>query len=199
VPDQCVGGPTVMLFFEFPEQPSARPANTLIGHLTGLVVGLVCLYVFGLQRTAPAPVGGLTLPYAAAGALSVALTTLMLTWLGRPHPPAGATTLIVSLGVLTTVPQLLSMAGAVLLISAASWGLNVLLGTKPAATKSRSRPGTQAPLLRLVPTLLETASSVLLPRPYARGDVHKLSRLPGWEGRAAPGARSPTPPAGLPP
>jgi CBS-domain-containing membrane protein len=128
-------GPTVMLFFEFPEQPSARPANTLIGHLTGLVVGLVCLYVFGLQRTAPAPVGGLTLPYAAAGALSVALTTLMLTWLGRPHPPAGATTLIVSLGVLTTVPQLLSMAGAVLLISAASWGLNVLLGTKPAATK----------------------------------------------------------------
>ena len=64
----------------------------------------------------------------------MALTTLLLTWLRKPHPPAGATTLIVSLGILTTPPQLLSMAGAILLITAAGWGLNVLLGTKPAAT-----------------------------------------------------------------
>jgi CBS-domain-containing membrane protein len=126
-------GPTVMLFFESPEQPSARPANTLIGHLTGLLMGLVCLYAFGLQGSLPAPVGGLTLPYVAAGALSVALTTLLLTWLRRPHPPAGATTLIVSLGILTSPPQLLSMAGAILLITAAGWGLNALLGTKPAS------------------------------------------------------------------
>jgi CBS-domain-containing membrane protein len=126
-------GPTVMLFFESPEQPAARPANTLIGHLTGLVMGVLCLYAFGLQDSLPAPVGGLTVPYVAAGSLSVALTTLLLTWLRKPHPPAGATTLIVSLGILTTPPQLLSMAGAILLITAAGWGLNVLLGTKPAA------------------------------------------------------------------
>jgi CBS-domain-containing membrane protein len=125
-------GPTVMLFFESPEQPAARPANTLIGHLTGLVMGVLCLYAFGLQDSPPAPVGGLTVLYVAAGSLSVALTTLLLTWLRKPHPPAGATTLIVSLGILTTPPQLLSMAGAILLITAAGWGLNVLLGTKPA-------------------------------------------------------------------
>jgi len=127
-------GPTVMLFFESPEQPSSRPANTLVGHLTGLVTGILCLYAFGLQGSPPAPVGGLTVPYVAAGALSVALTTLVLTWLRTPHPPAGATTLIVSLGILTSPPQLLSMAGAVLLVTAAGWGLNVLLGTKPATT-----------------------------------------------------------------
>lgn len=125
-------GPTVMLFFESPEQPAARPANTLIGHLTGLVMGVLCLYAFGLQDSPSAPVGGLTALYVAAGSLSVALTTLLLTWLRKPHPPAGATTLIVSLGILTTPPQLLSMAGAILLITAAGWGLNVLLGTRPA-------------------------------------------------------------------
>jgi CBS-domain-containing membrane protein len=125
-------GPTVMLFFESPEQPSSRPANTLVGHLTGLVTGVVCLYAFGLQDGPSAPIGGLTPAYLAAGALSVALTTLVLTWLRRPHPPAGATTLIVSLGILTTPGQLLSMAGAVVLITAAGWGLNILLGTRPA-------------------------------------------------------------------
>ena len=51
-------GPTVMLLFESPEQPAARPANTLIGHLTGLVMGVLCLYAFGLQDSPPAPVGG---------------------------------------------------------------------------------------------------------------------------------------------
>lgn len=125
-------GPTVMLFFESPEQPSARPSNTLIGHLTGLAFGVICLYALGLQGSPPAPSSGLTVSYAAAGAMSVALTTLALTWIRRPHPPAGATTLVVSLGILTSPPQLLSMAGAVLLVTAAGWGLNVLLGTRPA-------------------------------------------------------------------
>lgn len=61
----------------------------------------------------------------------MALTTFLSTWIRRPHPPAGATTLIVSLGVLSTPPQLLSMAGAILLVTAAGWGLNMLLGTRP--------------------------------------------------------------------
>lgn len=126
-------GPTVMLFFESPEQPSARPANTLIGHLTGLAMGIICFYALGLHGSPSAPVGGLTLPYVVAGALSVALTTLVLTLLRKPHPPAGATTLIVSLGILSSPAQLLSMAGAILLVTAAGWGLNVFLGTKPAA------------------------------------------------------------------
>lgn len=126
-------GPTVMLFFESPEQSSSRPANTLVGHLVGLAMGVLCLYAFGLQHSPSAPVAGLTVSHVAAGALSVALTTLVLTWLRAPHPPAGATTLIVSLGILKTPPQLLSMVGAILLLTAAGWGLNILLGTKPAA------------------------------------------------------------------
>jgi hypothetical protein len=125
-------GPTVMLFFESPEQKASRPVNTLVGHGVGLAAGALCLYALGLQDQPPAPVGGLTPLYVVSGALSVGITTLVLTWLGLPHPPAGATTLIVSLGILSSPVQLASMAGAVVLVTALGWGLNVLLGTRPA-------------------------------------------------------------------
>jgi CBS-domain-containing membrane protein len=125
-------GPTVMLFFETPDQPSARPVNTLVGHLVGIAVGLGCLAGFGLLGQPSAPVGGLTTGYVAAGALSVAGTTLILTLLRRPHPPAGASTLIVSLGILTTPVQIASMVGAIVLVTVLGWGLNLILGTTPA-------------------------------------------------------------------
>jgi hypothetical protein len=120
-------GPTVMLFFESPEQASSRPVNTLVGHAVGLLAGAACFYALGLAGQPPAPVGGLNGAYLVAGVLSVAITTLVLTLLRLPHPPAGATTLIVSLGILTTLPQLLSMAGAIVLVTVAGWGLNTLL------------------------------------------------------------------------
>ncbi|WP_251046261.1 HPP family protein [Arthrobacter sp. ISL-85] len=125
-------GPTVMLFFESPQEQSSRPSNALIGHGAGLLAGIACLYGFGLQDVPSAPSGGLTPAHLMAGALSVALTTLVLTWARRPHPPAGATTLIVSLGILSSPAQLLSMAGAIIFITVLGWGLNALLGTKPA-------------------------------------------------------------------
>ena len=124
-------GPTVMLFFESPSQQASRPVNTLVGHGVGLLAGVAMLYAFGLQGSPPAPVGGLTPAYLLAGALSVALTTLVLTLLKTPHPPAGATTLIVSLGILTAPAELASMAGAVVLITVVGWGLNIVFGVRP--------------------------------------------------------------------
>ena len=124
-------GPTVMLLFESPEQPSSRPLNTVVGHGVGILAGVACLAAFGLFGEPPAPVGGLTPAYVGAGVLSVALTTAVLTLLKLPHPPAGASTLIVSLGILTTPPELLSMFAAVILVTIAGWGANVLLGTRP--------------------------------------------------------------------
>jgi hypothetical protein len=116
-----------MLFFESPRQKASRPLNTLVGHGVGLVLGYACYLAFGLSGAAPAPVGGLTPAYVAAGALSVALTTVVLTLLGLPHPPAGATTLLVSLGILAKPVDLLDLAGAVVLVTAAGWAANRLL------------------------------------------------------------------------
>ena len=45
--------------------------------------------------------------------LGYAVTTLVLLLLNASHPPAGATTLIVSLGLLHTLPQLFTAAAAV--------------------------------------------------------------------------------------
>lgn len=125
-------GPTVMLFFESPQEKSSRPTNALIGHTVGLLAGTLCLYGFGLQDDPSVPDGGLTPAHLWAGVLSVALTTLVLTWLNTPHPPAGATTLIISLGILTSTSDLLSMACAIVFITLLGWGLNIVLGTNPA-------------------------------------------------------------------
>ncbi|WP_298252056.1 HPP family protein [uncultured Arthrobacter sp.] len=126
-------GPTLMLFFESPDQPSSRPLNTLVGHGVGLAAGIACFYAFGIDGLQAAPVGGLTAAHVLAGAVSVAATTLALTMLRLPHPPAGATTLIVSLGILHTPVHFLTMAAAVVAMTALAWGANILLGTKPAA------------------------------------------------------------------
>jgi hypothetical protein len=123
-------GPTAMLFFESPREKPAQPGNTLVGHFVGIAVGWGMLTVFHLDPLPPVPVGGLSTGYVLAGALSVALTSLILVGVGRPHPPAGASTLIVSLGILTTPTQLGTMALAVLLLTAAGWGLNTVLGLR---------------------------------------------------------------------
>jgi hypothetical protein len=81
----------------------------------------------GAERPGSAGYAGLLCPrYVAAGALSVALTTVLLRVLRSPHPPAGETTLIVSLGILTTPRALAAMFGAVLLITVVGWGANRL-------------------------------------------------------------------------
>lgn len=121
-------GPTVMLFFASPDQKSSRPVNTLIGHFVAIAVGYGCYLALGLQGKPPAPVGGLTPGHLVAGALSVAVTTLILQLVRLPHPPARATTLIVSLGILSRPLALLDMAGAVVLVTLIGWGVNHVRG-----------------------------------------------------------------------
>ena len=120
-------GPTVMLFFESPREPASRPLNTIVGHGVGIAAGFAAYTVFGLTGATSAPVGGLTWPYVAAGAVAVGTTTAVLSLLRLPHPPAGASTLIVALGILHAPIQLLSMVGAVILVTAAGWAFNRLL------------------------------------------------------------------------
>ncbi len=57
--------------------------------------------------------------------MSVALTAFFLQAIRCPHPPAGATTLIVSLGLIARPPQLLTMALSVLLITVIAVALNL--------------------------------------------------------------------------
>lgn len=121
-------GPTAFLLFYTPRAPAASPKNALIGHLIGALSGYVALVVFRLTDDGPALVEGVTLARTGAAALSLGLTAGLMAWVRVPHPPAGATTLIVSLGILTEPSQLTFLMLAVGLLVAQGFVINRLAG-----------------------------------------------------------------------
>ncbi|HEY0637659.1 MAG TPA: HPP family protein [Pseudonocardiaceae bacterium] len=125
-------GPTAMLIFDSPRQRSGSPRNTLVGHGVAILAGLACLTAFDLADSAPVLQEGITAARIGAAAASVALTVLVLRLLSCAHPPAGATTLIVSLGLLSAPTELLAIAAAVLLVTLLGALLNRLLRRDPA-------------------------------------------------------------------
>lgn len=121
-------GPTAFLLFYTPMTPAASPRNTFLGHLIGAAAGFLALVVFGLLDAAPALASTVTAPRVGAAALSLALTSGLMAWLNVPHPPAGATTLIVSLGILREPWQLAVLMGAVVLLVLQGLLINRLAG-----------------------------------------------------------------------
>jgi CBS-domain-containing membrane protein len=121
-------GPTAFLFFYTPTQPSASPRNTILGHAIGVITGYVSLVVTGLTAAGPALVVGVTWPRVIAAALSLGLCAGFMVLLKSPHPPAGATTLIISLGILTKPLQLGILMIAVLLLTLLAIVINRLAG-----------------------------------------------------------------------
>jgi CBS-domain-containing membrane protein len=63
-----------------------------------------------------------------------------MVWLRVPHPPAGATTLIVSLGLVTTIPKLGVLMLGVLLLVVQGFAINRLAGVPYPLWSPRSEP-----------------------------------------------------------
>jgi CBS-domain-containing membrane protein len=133
-------GPTAFLFFSTPMAPVACPRNAICGHLTGALAGWVSLVLFGLTEAGPAYVVGVDGPRVAAAALSLGLTGGVMVLLKAPHPPAGATTLIVSLGILHTPPQLAVLMLAVVLLTLQAIAINRLAGMPYPLWQAASTP-----------------------------------------------------------
>jgi CBS domain-containing membrane protein len=121
-------GPTAFLLFYGPTTPAASPRNTIGGHLIGCLAGYLALVVFGLTARGPALAVGVEWSNVGAAALSLALTSGAMVWCRVPHPPAGATTLIVSLGILREPWQLAVLMLAVVLLVAQGFLINRLAG-----------------------------------------------------------------------
>jgi CBS-domain-containing membrane protein len=121
-------GPTAFLLFYGPTTPAASPRNTLGGHLIGCLAGYVALVLFGLTARGPALAVGVDWSNVGAAALSLALTSGAMVWCRVPHPPAGATTLIVSLGILREPWQLGVLMLAVVLLVMQGFVINRLAG-----------------------------------------------------------------------
>ena len=121
-------GATAFLAFETPLAEVASPRNTLVGHGTAILAAALSLAVFGLLDAPSAFVEGITPARVGAVALSVGLTGGVLRLLRSAHPPAGATTIIVSSGLLADPDQMLAVAVGVVLLTAACWLLNRAIG-----------------------------------------------------------------------
>lgn len=121
-------GPTAFLFFYTPLAPAASPRNTLIGHAVGATAGWGSLAAFGLLDAGPALGGGIERGYVLAAAASLGLTSGVMVLLNAAHPPAGATTLIVALGLMTAVEDLVVLMCAVVLLTIQAFVINRLAG-----------------------------------------------------------------------
>lgn len=121
-------GPTAFLIFRTPMAASASPRNTLIGHGIAIVVGYSALALFGLRQTPSALQAGISPARIGAATLSVAVTSAVLILFRSLHPPAGATTLIVSLGLLSTLHAVIMVALGIVLLTETSWLINRALG-----------------------------------------------------------------------
>ncbi len=121
-------GPTAFLFFFSPRAPASTPRHTIYGHAIGIVCGYGSLLLFGLQHAPPAMMTGVDLSRVGAAALSLASTGALMILLKSAHPPAGATTLIISLGIVTKPFHLLVIEIAVAIMTLQAIAINRLAG-----------------------------------------------------------------------
>ncbi|MHB8619089.1 MAG: HPP family protein, partial [Chloroflexota bacterium] len=86
------------------------------------------LVIFGLTAAPPALTSGVDLARVGAAALSLGLTAGLMVLLKVPHPPAGATTLIVSLGLMPHLWQIGVLMLAVTVLTGQGLIINRLAG-----------------------------------------------------------------------
>lgn len=121
-------GPTAFLFFYAPTTAAASPRNTIYGHAIGVVSGYLALVAFGLADDATAMTTEITGPRVGAAALSLGLTSGAMVLARAPHPPAGATTMIVSLGIISEPGHLVVLMAAVVALTVQAQLINRAAG-----------------------------------------------------------------------
>lgn len=121
-------GPTAYLFFFTPLAVSASPRHAVLGHAVGLLCGYGAYVVTGSHGFGGNALLSAWWPEAMAAALSLASTGALMVLLKVSHPPAGATTLIVSLGILSKVEYLVVIEVAVILLTAQAFLINRAAG-----------------------------------------------------------------------
>jgi CBS-domain-containing membrane protein len=121
-------GATALLIFETPMSEIGSPRNTIVGHYVAVACAALTLWIFGLLHHPSTLVEGVSPARIGAIALAVALTGASLRLLRSAHPPAGATTIIVSAGLLHTWHNMGIVLIGVAIVTITGWGLNRLLG-----------------------------------------------------------------------
>lgn len=134
-------GPTAYLFFFSPLAEASAPRNAIYGHAIGLACGFFAFYVTGMHPFDQGAGGHVYLPRILASALALALTGAVKVLSNVNHPPAGATTMIVSLGILAKPQYLPVIEIAVGLLVLQAFAINRLAGLPYPAWHAVRQPG----------------------------------------------------------
>jgi uncharacterized protein YjeT (DUF2065 family) len=110
-------GPTAYLLAVYPDLPSARIYNCVVGHLVGVGSGFAAVAVFNAWESPLVPLEDVSLRRLGAATVAIGLTVLINCLLRSGHPPAAATTLLVALGTFRTAwGAALIVIGVVILV-----------------------------------------------------------------------------------
>jgi len=121
-------GPTAYLLFFSPLAEASSPRNTILGHAIGLICGYLAFVGTGAGNVPFGIHPGIFWPRILAAALSLSATGAIMVLSRVNHPPAGATTLIVSLGIIDKPGELVIIEIAVFLLAAQALLINRLAG-----------------------------------------------------------------------
>jgi CBS-domain-containing membrane protein len=112
-------GPTAFLQAASPQHPSSRFYNTVVGHAVGIIAGVLFVLVLGANAEPSVLASHQLFPHRVwASALAIALTLLLQLLLRANHPPAAATTLLITLGGFNpTWRDVLTIAAGVLIVA----------------------------------------------------------------------------------
>lgn len=132
-------GPTAYLFFFTPLAETASPRNAVLGHAIALCCGFAAFWVTGMNNLPAGFPTEIYCPRVLSAALSLSFTGAIMVLLHVSHPPAGATTMIVSLGIIAKPKYLFIIEAAVILLTAQAFLINRLAGLPyPAWKKAES-------------------------------------------------------------
>lgn len=109
-------GASTFILCAFPDAPPARLRNVVGAHTLAAAAGWLCFHFLGLVPGGASLVSGGGWEHVLAPMLALGITTAAMLALDLAHPPAGATTLIVSLGFLPQPWHIALVSGSSLLL-----------------------------------------------------------------------------------
>lgn len=134
-------GPTAFVLAMFPKSEASNARRVIGGHVIGVVAGLLAYHLVAggvtmVDAPDPGSIDALRLSVSGVAAMALTVSGMLV---GRVrHPPACATTLIVSLGLLTTVLEATVIVVAVVVMVVTH---RLLLVTERAGARYRDERG----------------------------------------------------------
>jgi len=116
-------GPSAFLFFSQPTKPNSCPRNAILSHGSGILVGWLSYWLFGVVLALDTLTGQV-----AAATLSLGVISALMVAARISHPPAASTTLLVALGLMVQWGQLIVVMAAVVVLTLECYLINRLSG-----------------------------------------------------------------------